>query len=311
MTVAAAPTWVRALGSVVRRLPRGRYRVISSLRPSAAPFVAALARDAGGARFACDLTDQIAREVCLTGCYEPPVTRLLQRRLRPGGVMVDVGANWGYFSLLAAPAVGASGHVIALEPDPRQFARLESNLRLNAFQQVTAIPAGAGAQHGSAILTGYSDRSANRGVSRIEATAATLAAMPADDTEPRFQIECVPVDSLVTHFARVDVVKIDVEGAELDVLHGMRHGLAVGRYRALVLELHPSLLRERGISPDACLRPLLDSGYRGWMIDQSRRTYGRAIDPQVPSSELLLPLEHWQNDPWPHLFWLAPDEQLI
>jgi FkbM family methyltransferase len=176
---------------------------------------------------------------------------------------------------------------------------------------VTAIPSGAGARHATAILTGYSDRSANRGVSRIEGAAVTRSAIPADETEPRFQIECVSVDSLVTHLALVDVVKIDVDGAELDVLHGMTQGLAAARYRALVLELHPSLLRERGISPDDCLRPLLDCGYRGWMIDQSRRTYGRAIDPRVPSSELLLPLEQWQNDPWPHLFWLAPGEPLI
>ena len=119
-----APRWIRALGSVVRRLPRGRYQVVASLRSSAAPFVSTLGRDLGAARFLCDLSDLISREVCLTGCYEPPVTRLLQRRLNRGGSMVDVGANWGYFSLLAAAAVGREGRVISLEPDPRQFAAL-------------------------------------------------------------------------------------------------------------------------------------------------------------------------------------------
>ena len=55
------------------------------------------------------MADQISREVCLTGLYEPPVTRVVQHHLRPGGTAVDLGANWGYFSLLAAASVGPTG----------------------------------------------------------------------------------------------------------------------------------------------------------------------------------------------------------
>ena len=143
-TVRAAPTWIRALGSVVRRLPRGRYQIVSSLRSSASPFVSTLGRELGAARFTCDLSDLISREVCLTGCYEPPVTRLLQRRLGRGGTMVDVGANWGYFTLLAAAVSDQEGRVISLEPDPRHFDALEANVRLNGFYAGTVDPEGGG-----------------------------------------------------------------------------------------------------------------------------------------------------------------------
>jgi FkbM family methyltransferase len=300
MIVAGAPTWIRALGAVVRRMPRGRYRVVSSLRASRPPFAATLGRDAGGARFACDLSDEIAREVCLTGCYEPPVTRLLQRRLYAGGVMVDVGANWGYFTLVAAAAVGRSGRVLALEPDPRQFERLSENIRLNAFAHVTATPAAAAACAGSAVLAGYHDDARNRGVSRIDGHAAG----------PRFEVACTTIDDVTATSPRVDVLKIDVEGGEFDVLRGMTTGLASERYRAIVLELHPELLQRRGQSADDCVRLLGDAGYRGWTIDQSRRVYARAAAAHVPSRDLLRPLDDWSRDPWPHLLWLARGESV-
>jgi FkbM family methyltransferase len=298
--VADAPTWIRALGAVVRRMPRGRYRVVSSLRATRPPFVATLARDAGGARFACDLSDEIAREVCLTGCYEPPVTRLLQRRLHAGAVMVDVGANWGYFTLVSAAAVGRSGRVLALEPDPRQFERLDANIRLNAFSHVTATAAAAAARPGSAVLAGYSDDARNRGVSRIDGHAAG----------PRFDVACVTVDDATATFPRVDVVKIDVEGGELDVLRGMANGLGAERYRAILLELHPELLQQQGQSAGDCVGLLADAGYQGWTIDQSRRLYARAAAAPVPSLDLLRPLDGWSRDPWPHLLWLAPGESV-
>lgn len=299
--VRPAPSWVRALGLVVRHLPRGRYHVVASIRASSAPFVSALATDLGAPRFACDLADEIAREVCLTGYYEPPVTRLIHRRLRKGGAMVDVGANWGYFSLLAASAVGANGRVVSLEPDPRQFAMLESNVRLNAFMQIASLRQAAAAAPGDATLLGYVDDAGNRGVSRLGNPAST---------GPTFDVTCVAIDDVVAGLPQVDVIKVDVEGAELGVLRGMRDGLAVHKYRSVFLELHPEWLAARSDSADACVALLCSAGYTAWTIDQSPRAYRRAVDPGVSSEDLLLPLVSWRAQPWPHLLWLAPGEEL-
>jgi len=71
--------------------------------------------------------DAIAREACLTGMYEPPLSRLVARCLRRDAVVVDAGANWGYFTLLCAGLAG-DGRILALEPDPRQYARLDGNV---------------------------------------------------------------------------------------------------------------------------------------------------------------------------------------
>src|SRR3989442_13351056 len=75
------------------------------------PFWMHLPPDVGELAYACDLRDGLMREVYLTGRYEPQETALLRHLLRPGMTLVDVGANWGYFTLVGAHLVGASGCV--------------------------------------------------------------------------------------------------------------------------------------------------------------------------------------------------------
>ncbi|PYR95056.1 MAG: hypothetical protein DMF84_03445 [Acidobacteria bacterium] len=296
------PLWVPIVRAIVSRVPRGKYAIVSHWRPRTGEFVARLAGDLGGAMFECDLTDVIAREVCLTGYYEPPVTRVVQRLATRGGTVLDAGANWGYFTLLAASAVGDQGHVIALEPDPRHFASLTRNIAMNPFAQITPLQIAAGSRDGIVTLAGYADDAENRGVSRIADTGSV---------GHRFDVPCTTIDRLTASSARMDVVKIDVEGAEMDALAGMRDGLAAARYAAVVLELHPGLLREHGVDPEACIGVLLAHGYRGWSIDLAPRAYRSAAAPDTPTQALLRPVDEWRASAWPHLLWLAPGESLV
>ena len=298
MSGGGPPLHVRALSAVIRHVPRGRYALLSKLAPAEGRFETRLAPDIGGARFACDLSDQLSREACFTGLYEPPFTRVFQKQLRPGAVVVDAGANWGYFTLIAAAAAGPSGRVIALEPDPRLSPILERNIDLNGFTQVEVRPIAAGAVGGRLVLTGYGDTEANRGTSSI-------ATRDGAGTAREFEVECTTIDALTAQHPEVDVVKIDVEGAEDLVLEGMREGLAAKRYRAILLELHPTLLAARGIAPEACVDLLSSYGYRGWTIDATTSAYRRAADPATRVESLLGPLDDWRACPWPHLLWLC------
>lgn len=298
--VEGGPSWrIRALREVLRRLPRGRYRVLASVAPSRGRFVARLANELGAARFDCDLSDALSREVCFTGLYEPPVTRVFQRHVPHDGTVVDAGANWGYFSLIAAALSGPGGRVVALEPDPRPFAALSSNVALNGFKHVEALRAAAADADGRVTLVGYEDGEANRGVSRVAASQDDRA------SSRRFDVPALTIDSVTSSSAAVDLVKIDVEGAEDLVLQGMQAGLAARRYRAILLELHPGLLRARGVDPGSCIRMLHQHGYRGWTIDLSPAAYRRAIDPDAPIEPLLRPLDEWRRSAWPHLLWLC------
>lgn len=297
-----APSWVRASAAAIRRLPFGRYRAAHAIgKVRVAPFLMRLPAPTGSQVFLCDLRDSISREVCFTGMYEPQETRLLDALLRPSMRVVDVGAHWGYFTLLCASRVGASGRVLSLEPDPRLQALLRANVEANRLTQVTCIHSAAAFARGTAALAGFREGDGNWGLSRI------VPAQAAAD----FEVETVSIDDLVAgeRGGVVDVVKIDVEGAEADVIRGMRDGLTAHRYTHLLIECHPAHLVARDASVDECFEPLRAAGYQGWSIDHSPAMHRRAAVEPVAIRELLRPLTTARvvSDPWPHTLWCVPD----
>src|SRR4051794_8745326 len=186
----APPAWAALAAPVVRRLPMAKYRAMNWLaRRPAAPFVARLPGSARGLRFECDLRNVLAREVFFTGRYEPQETALVPRLLGPGGTFVDVGAHWGYFSLLAAGRIGPAGRIVAVEADPRIHRILARNLALNGLDpdRAEAVLAAAAAAPGVARLAGFDDRQDNWGTSRLldPGTAAPGAA-------PAFDVAAAP-----------------------------------------------------------------------------------------------------------------------
>ena len=299
------PLWVSASAFLIRRLPAGRYQLADALtRFAGKPFLAYLPADLGGWSFVCDLRDTIAREACFTGRYEPQETQLAQRLVGPGMVVVDVGANWGYFTLVGANLVGNSGAVIAIEPHPRLASMLEQNVVNNGLAQVAIIRLAAGAGSDSKPFVGFQEQEGNWGVSR--------AARPAE--VPDFEVRTVALDALLDErkVSRVDLVKIDIEGGEAEALLGMAAGLGQRRYRYILLECHPVELARMGMSIEECLRPLRQAGYHGWQINHSAEMHRRAARGPVSTAELVAPIDDHvlASDRWPHLLWVAPGEAL-
>ena len=301
----AAPAWVRLAAAAVRLAPAGRYRAMNRLcrRPPAA-FLRRLPAELGGYSYACDLRDSIAREVCFTGRYEPQDTALLRRLLKPGMTFVDVGANWGYFTLLAAHLVGSGGRVLSVEPDPRLYGVLCENVERNRLRQVSAHRVAASDRDGTLTLAGFDESGGNFGLSRV------VEEEP--DGGARFSVPARSLDALLDEqggFGRVDVLKMDIEGAEDLALAGMRAGLAGGRYRCVLLELHPTLLAERSRSVGEVVGLLAGAGYRGWRIDHTPAATRRAAySSRVRVGEFLSPLGRDEPlEAWPHLLWLSTE----
>jgi FkbM family methyltransferase len=166
--------------------------------------------------------------------YEKMTVRHVASLLRTGDVFVDAGANSGYFTLIAAGMVGPGGRVLAFEPNPAVRQRLAQNVRRNGFDDRVEIAACA-----------LSDRNEERvplfvptwdGLATLvpERTheAAALAGVAAIDVATRTFDDWLAVSSIGT----VTLMKIDVEGAEMAVLAGMRSSLASGRVRHVILE---------------------------------------------------------------------------
>jgi FkbM family methyltransferase len=299
-----APAWVRMAAKFSPYLPAGRYVAMNriSQRPPEA-FLMTLPADMGGSLYECDLRDSIAREACFTGRYEPLETAILRNLLEPGMTFVDVGANWGYFTLLASSCVGESGRVVSLEPDPRLFRILQENVTRNGLAQVVPLQLAAADAAGVLDLQACEISGGNWGLSKlVDSTKATGNI---------FQVLARPLDVVLDDLGieHVDLLKMDIEGAEEIALHGMSVGLAEYRYRRIILEVHPALLTERGSSTEKVIALLRDIGYKGEWIDHSppgakRAAYTRSLS----IDEFMHPLDSRPFvDAWPHILWECPD----
>lgn len=197
-----------ALTDVVASFVRSLEFSRRGLLQADAPADLALA-ELEGIRLYAALEDAAVGRHVRSGQYEPEVTAVFRRLLRPGMGVLDLGANIGYFTMLAASLVGPGGHVVAVEPNPRNVRLLEASRRANGFAHVTVCQVAAAPAPGLLVLhTSHSN--------------GTTSPVP-DDTDSVFSAELVPAmppDRLVPPGRRIDLVKLDVEGAEFLALQG-------------------------------------------------------------------------------------------
>jgi FkbM family methyltransferase len=160
-----------------------------------------------------------------TGCYERPVQELIEASLRTGDVFLDVGANVGFFTLLAARRVGAAGRVVAFEPVPANVGVLQRNLLVNRLRNVTVIPRAVAESAGVEDLW-LTDCPGG-------GTLTSVGQRPAD-AQQELRVSTLSLDEWIDgNPGPVRLIKVDVEGAELPVLRGMA-GL-VRRHRPVLL----------------------------------------------------------------------------
>jgi FkbM family methyltransferase len=204
----------------------------------------------------------IARAILHRGRYEPVETEVALGRLKPGMTAIDAGANIGHYAMIAAATVGPSGRVVAFEPDGDNHAALVANLALNGFGNATAEKLALGAGPGE--LTLYRDR-ANRGGHslvaanvQIEAGASSVRVVSLDD---------YAAERLADR--KIDFIKIDVQGAEADVLAGAAKILARDM-PDLLIEFWPHGIRAAGGEPMALVEGLLKLGYAMAVVERGQ-----------------------------------------
>jgi FkbM family methyltransferase len=188
--------------------------------------------------------------------------RLFDRLVRSGATVVDVGANIGYNTVHAARLAGPRGRVVAVEPTPDNLEVLRRNVQAAELTNVVVEPVAAGRVPGVRELFVRGARSAVNSLFAESCYASVTDVL---------QVAVLPLDELVE--GRADVVKIDVEGAELDVLEGMTRLLRVPP-AALIVEWHPLLQAMAGYLPDELPRWLLS---RGWRLQAASHTTVRSL----------------------------------
>ncbi len=174
--------------------------------------------------------DPMAYSDFIVGAYEPGCVCALREHLSEGSVCVDVGANLGYFSILMSQIVGKRGRIIAFEPMPDTVQILRENIAVNRLENVIVIEAAASDKSGSVqLLSGASER-----VTKTASMVGYRLEGPARTTLAR----SLRLDDYFAGSTRFpDLIKIDVEGAELIVLKGARETIARSS-PTLIVEIH-------------------------------------------------------------------------
>ncbi|MFJ6075805.1 FkbM family methyltransferase [Streptomyces sp. NPDC093065] len=232
-----------------------------------------------GDRFAVDTQDLIQRYLYLFGAWEPHLTGWLRRRLRPGDCFVDVGANIGVFSVLAARLVGERGRVVAIEASPDLHRRLEGNARLNGLGNLRALNAAVSDRARTLTFTLASSR--NTGANSI---------VPYDGpVESGFEAAARPLPELLdpVEIATARVIKIDVEGAEGSVVRGLAPVLGALRPDAeITVEVAPERMARLGDRADELLGAMRNAGFHAYRLanDYAPGSYPPALagEPRAP-----------------------------
>ena len=242
----------------------GRWRLVDWLKRHeslVATCGAATIRVGSGYRMHVNPADFTERPIWING-FDPrdQQTLFFRQALRPGDCVLDIGANVGYYSLLAASLVGPRGAVHAFEPSATVLESLRRNVALNPQAAVTIHPLALSDRVQSAPFYIASER--HTGLSSLRDLGAK--------TQRVADVSTAPLDELREKLPPVRLVKLDVEGAEWRVLQGARELLARDR-PDLLLELTDAFLRELGGSAEQVCQLLTRLGYSLYRIGAHAR----------------------------------------
>jgi FkbM family methyltransferase len=171
--------------------------------------------------------------------YEKENYEFLQQFVKPGMEIIDIGGHIGLFSTCCSQLNKSNGRIISFEPTPGTFALLKETLRLNKCSNVTPVQAAVSAAEGQATF--YVSHTAG-------CNSNSLVKNREEKDLSAYDVKLVTIDSIVaTHNLRPSLIKIDAEGAELDVLKG-----GVKTFKelkpVLILGLHPAFIKQKGDS---------------------------------------------------------------
>ena len=219
-----------------------------------------LVRLTTGGWIVVDRGSYLGEKIYQTGIHEKQVTNLIQELVVPGSVVFDVGAHVGYFTILCGPLVGPTGQVHSFEADKRIFDELTANIVMNGMSH--AHPNNAVVIDTTGTVEFYLDSKVAGGVGgilrteRSEAKPVLVSSVSLDDYVKANQIN------------RVDFVKIDVEGAELKVLRGMRD--IIERFSPIVIcELGEAQFNALNYTSDRLFSYMHQFAYEGYVIENA------------------------------------------
>ena len=221
--------------------------------------------------------NEIFRALFVKGIYDPNSMVIINSLLPKDGVFIDVGASFGYFSIVATKAVGPNGRVIAIEPSSRDYNRLVDNVRINNLENIiSTYRLAISDSSGTALLSiATEERSALN-------TLGKQFSFSGVDEIAKENVDTIALDDFVVanQINHVDVLKLDIEGSELKALHGAKKTIA--KYHpAIMLGVNTNALKASGTDHDEIQKTLSELGYRAYKIIDDGEILGLELIPDL------------------------------
>jgi len=186
--------------------------------------------------------------------HERATTELFKKTVQEGNTVIDLGANLGYFSLLAANIMGASGKIYSFEPESNNYKYLLKNIELNNYN-ITATQKAVADKNGKAKFYICPYDSGHHTLNQYEGISS-YRSVPLYSKEEFIEIDTIKLDDFLSE--RVDVIKMDVEGSEMLALMGMDKIIKRSENLKMFIEFFPLLIKKMGNSPKEFIDRLLD-----------------------------------------------------
>jgi FkbM family methyltransferase len=215
-------------------------------------------RDVQGSKMCLAIDDKgVSRDLIIRGMRERMETRMIQKVLSPGMVVIDVGSNIGYYALIEARAVFEKGHVYAIEPEPNNVKLLRQNVELNGYKHVDVFQAGISDETGIAKMY----------VSEHSNLHNLLRPLHAKNNNSVIEIKVYRLDDFVEE-NRIDpesvsLIRMDIEGYEVKALTGMIETMRKAKMLKLFIEFHPQYIKNiEGYSLESTMEMLAELGFK-------------------------------------------------
>lgn len=200
----------------------------------------------------------VGRSIYSKGIYEQETTCFISSKIKPGMTILDIGADIGYYTILFAKHAGSKGQVYAFEPIPRAKQYLDKNILMNRFDNVKTFGFALFDKSGKVCLEEPLTKS------KINPSKKKLSGND-------IQVEMKIFDEwkLKEKINNVDLVKLDVEGAELNILRGMKDTLQ-SQHPKILIEVHPQQLKSFGFSPSDIVKFFSELNYHIEPVDKKK-----------------------------------------
>ena len=201
------------------------------------------------------LDEKDSLQLNFNGNFEPVETEIVKKEIKENDIVLDVGANIGYYSLIFAQLIGKSGKVYSFEPDPTNFEILKKNILVNKHENVILENKAVSNKEGNLKLYLSTE---NNGMHRI---------YPSKWCKESIDINSIKIDNYFNKNQKIDFIKLDIEGAEYDALLGMESIIQNNENIVIFIEFVPTSLEEHGTNPEKVIDFFINHKFKIFKIN--------------------------------------------